>query len=64
MTAYTPPGTPHDEYVLGGMRAIDDAAHEAEPLPLPRWTWGHVAICAAIAFGLGVLAWHVSGGVA
>ena len=47
----------YDESVLGGQRAIDDAAHDAEPPEQPRGTWEHAAFLGALAFLAGVIVW-------
>jgi hypothetical protein len=59
----TIPRTPHDHFVLGGIRAIDETI-AAEPVPDGRWTWHHLAVLGAVAFVLGVVVWNVAGGVA
>jgi len=56
----TPPRTPHDHFVLGGIRAIDETI-AAEPVPEPKWSWHHVAVLGAIFFVLGVLVYNLAG---
>lgn len=56
----TLPTTPHDQHVLGGLRAIDDTI-AAEPVPAPKWTWHHIAVLGAVAFVLGVIVYNAAG---
>ena len=54
--------TPHDQHVLGGIRAINDTI-DAEPVPERAWTWHNIAALSAVAFVLGVIVYNVAGGV-
>lgn len=54
----TAPHTPHDQHVLGGQRAMDEAADQSEPDTEPRWTWHHLPFLFAISLLLGVVVYH------
>lgn len=57
------PHTPHDTHVLGGERAMDEAADQSEPDTEPHLTWHHLAVFGAIAMLLGAITYHVAGGI-